>query len=202
MIWIVWVDGVVVIFQFVGNKAREQISKRVLQENRVRQRTFHTCVCVSGGKKCSFFQQFGVLCFLVTRVLRFALLPYYWRITKNRFSLEWNCHSNTVCSSSWSLVQVTKETYSKLIYTETKLKSVFKKYYYSSETITQLIVFRSRKEKKKRKNNWKHDIVIFKRTPNVRQDHGGMIEKEIQLFLCVNFLFVLANISFNIFIVP
>ena len=32
--------------------------------------------CIRGGKKCSFFGQFGVLCFLVTPVSRFALLPY------------------------------------------------------------------------------------------------------------------------------
>ena len=32
--------------------------------------------CVSGVKKCSFFGNFGVLCFLETPVLRFALLPY------------------------------------------------------------------------------------------------------------------------------
>ena len=36
-------------------------------------------VCVSGGKKCSFFGKFGVLCILVTSVLRFALLSYYRR---------------------------------------------------------------------------------------------------------------------------
>ena len=34
-------------------------------------------VCLSGGKKCSFFGKFGVLCFLETTVLKFALLPYY-----------------------------------------------------------------------------------------------------------------------------
>ena len=39
----------------------------------------HTCVCVSGGKKCLFFGNFGVFCFLETPVLRFALLPYYRR---------------------------------------------------------------------------------------------------------------------------
>ena len=33
----------------------------------------------NGGKKCSFFGKFGVLCFLVTSILRFALLPYYLR---------------------------------------------------------------------------------------------------------------------------
>ena len=37
---------------------------------------------VSGGEKCLFFGKFGVLCFLVTPVLRFALLPYYQRIIK------------------------------------------------------------------------------------------------------------------------
>ena len=39
-------------------------------------------MCVSGGKKCSFFGKFGVLCFLETPVLRFALLPYYRRIVQ------------------------------------------------------------------------------------------------------------------------
>ena len=38
--------------------------------------------CVSGGKKCSFFGKFGVLSFLVSFVLRFALWPYHTR---------WNC---------------------------------------------------------------------------------------------------------------
>ena len=33
-----------------------------------------------GGKKCSFFGKFDVLCFLETPVLRFALLPYYRRV--------------------------------------------------------------------------------------------------------------------------
>ena len=36
----------------------------------------HTWVCVSGGKKCLFFGKSGGFCFLVTPVLRFALLPY------------------------------------------------------------------------------------------------------------------------------
>ena len=30
-----------------------------------------------GGTKCSFFGKFGVVCSLITSVLRFALLPYY-----------------------------------------------------------------------------------------------------------------------------
>ena len=35
----------------------------------------HTYVCVSGCKKCSFFEKFSLLCFLETPILRFALLP-------------------------------------------------------------------------------------------------------------------------------
>ena len=35
----------------------------------------NTYVCVSEGKKCSFIGKFGMLCFLETPVLRFALLP-------------------------------------------------------------------------------------------------------------------------------
>ena len=34
-------------------------------------------VCVLGGKKCSFFGKFDLLCFLETPVLKFTLLPYY-----------------------------------------------------------------------------------------------------------------------------
>ena len=34
-------------------------------------------VCTSGSKKYSVFEKFGTLCFRVTLVLRFALLPYY-----------------------------------------------------------------------------------------------------------------------------
>ena len=39
-------------------------------------------VCISGEKKCSFFEKLGVLCFLVTPILRFALLPCYQQIFK------------------------------------------------------------------------------------------------------------------------
>ena len=40
----------------------------------------HTYLCVLEDKKCLLFKKFGVLCFLVTSVLRFSLLPYYRRI--------------------------------------------------------------------------------------------------------------------------
>ena len=42
--------------------------------------TVFTYVCASGSLKCSFFGKFGLLCFLETTVLRFALLPYYGQI--------------------------------------------------------------------------------------------------------------------------
>ena len=48
--------------------------------SRLRLFMFHRYVCVSGGKKCSFFGKFGVLGFFETPVLRFALLLYYWRV--------------------------------------------------------------------------------------------------------------------------
>ena len=44
----------------------------------------HTSVSISGDKKWLFFGKFGVLCFLVTPVLRFALWPY---CPRNSFSL-------------------------------------------------------------------------------------------------------------------
>ena len=69
------------------NKSKGQISKRVFQENKARQifekhehflpPDMRTYMCVSGGKKRSFFQKIGVLCFLERPALRFALLPYY-----------------------------------------------------------------------------------------------------------------------------
>ena len=71
----------------VGNKAKERILKRVLQENKARQifqkRTFltpckHTFVCVSRGKKCSFFGKFGVLffsCNTLFKIHPFDILP-------------------------------------------------------------------------------------------------------------------------------
>ena len=52
---------------------------------------------VSGGKKCSFFGNFGVLCFLETPVLRFALLPYYRR---------YQCDSIPICSINFQQLPV------------------------------------------------------------------------------------------------
>ena len=75
--------------QLVGNKAKGRIPKRGFQESEARQSfrknkhflllDTHTHVSVSGGKKCLFFRNFGVLSFLKTPVLRIGLLPYYQR---------------------------------------------------------------------------------------------------------------------------
>ena len=58
---------------------------------------------VSGGKKCLFFRNFGMLCFLETPVLRFALLPYYRTIQvlqNMRNEQSRNSFYNTVAKKS------------------------------------------------------------------------------------------------------
>ena len=77
----------------VGNKAKGRISKRVLKENKARQISektnisyplIRTGTCAyQGVRNVCFFGKFGVLCFLLTPVLRFALLPYYRRIVSD-----------------------------------------------------------------------------------------------------------------------
>ena len=57
----------------------------------------HRYVCVSRSKKCSFFGKFGLLCFLVTPVLRFALLPYCRRIAKRENRNTEKPQSFTLC---------------------------------------------------------------------------------------------------------
>ena len=75
-------------FHIAGNKAKGPISKQVFQENKARQifrktdisyplKRTRTYVCKSGGKKCTFFGKFDMICFLETSVLIFALLPCY-----------------------------------------------------------------------------------------------------------------------------
>ena len=81
------------VYQFVGNKTKRRILKRVFQENKARQlfrKTNISYVYVSGGKKRSFFAKFGVLCFLETHVLRFAFLPYHQRIISKLLVILFN----------------------------------------------------------------------------------------------------------------
>ena len=66
----------------VVNKPKSRISKHVFQENKARQifqkTNTHTCT-YQGVRNVRFFWKFGVLYFLETIVLRFALLSYYQR---------------------------------------------------------------------------------------------------------------------------
>ena len=63
-------------FHTVGNKAKGESQKACYKKKKARKITY---VCVSGGRKCSFFRKFGMLFFLETHALRFGLLLYYRR---------------------------------------------------------------------------------------------------------------------------
>ena len=56
-----------------------QILYVVLRAGSIEKFSENMYVYVSGGKKCSFFGKFRVLCFLETPVSRFAFLPYSQR---------------------------------------------------------------------------------------------------------------------------
>ena len=71
------VDEVLRHRHFVGNKAKGQIKTGVARK----QCQFFQKTKMSVVKNVRFFEKFGVLCFLVTPVLRFVLLPYYQRVT-------------------------------------------------------------------------------------------------------------------------
>ena len=54
-------------------KKKKQSAQKFLKNRIFLTPEYAHVVRVSGGKKCSFFWKFGVLCFIVTYVLRFAL---------------------------------------------------------------------------------------------------------------------------------
>ena len=95
---------------FVDNKAKRanlktDVSRKQSSSNFPKNRHF---LCISGGKKCSFFGKLGVRCFLETPVLRFALLPDYRRITDQA-----RAHPNSkiqLDSSLW-LIRTFKENW-------------------------------------------------------------------------------------------
>ena len=66
--------------QFADNEAKVWISKLVLHKNKARQIFRKTNISYPLICTRTFFGKFGVLCFLVTPVLRFTLLPYCRRI--------------------------------------------------------------------------------------------------------------------------
>ena len=67
---------------------RKQITPNLPKNEHFLPSVTYTYVSVSGGNKWSFFGTFGMLCCLVTPVLRFALLPYYRRIHCLKVSTE------------------------------------------------------------------------------------------------------------------
>ena len=48
-----------------------------------------TYLCLSGGKKCSFFEKYSVICLFETPVLKFAFLVYYRRYVQLNLG-KWN----------------------------------------------------------------------------------------------------------------
>ena len=77
-----------ILAQFVGNKPKGRISKRVFQDNKLLQIFRKTNT--SYPKKCSFFQKFGVLCLLKHPFSDSTLLSYYQRTDEvhNKFMTE------------------------------------------------------------------------------------------------------------------
>ena len=96
--------------QIVGNNAKRWISKRRLQaRNFSKIEHFlppdtHTCACASEGQKCPFFGKFGVLCFLVSSVLRFALFSYYRR--NNFFEIFWGYKMGTLGRNKLNILPI------------------------------------------------------------------------------------------------
>ena len=66
-------------FEFVGNRAKGRISKRVFQENKAHQIFLKTNISYP-LLPLPLFGKFGVVYFLEATVLRLALLPYYGRV--------------------------------------------------------------------------------------------------------------------------
>ena len=116
-----------ITIQFVDNKAKGRISKRVFQGNKARQifrknnyvspldRNTRTCKN-QGVRKYSFFGKFGVLCFLVIPVLRFVLLPYYQQILTFfwYFPISYDLNSTLFgksCDNSYSMFVITDIKY-------------------------------------------------------------------------------------------
>ena len=69
---------------FVGNKVKGLISKRVLKENKAHQIFRKTNISYSLIHTRAFFGKYGVLCFIIIPVLRFALLHYYRQLLYSR----------------------------------------------------------------------------------------------------------------------
>ena len=86
----------------VGNKAKGRISRRVLQENKAHQIFRKTKIsyplCLSGGKKCSFFENLACFVFLKHpfRDSPFCLITGAFCLPKTKM-----CSRGRPCQSSW-----------------------------------------------------------------------------------------------------
>ena len=84
-----------------------------------------------GGKKCSFFGKFDLLCFPETPVSKFAILPYYWRIMAEKdrciynknYGLRLSPWNDVKKTNLWDERVVFHELLSWHIWTEMKLCS-------------------------------------------------------------------------------
>ena len=73
-------ESCIIWIRYTLSTTRKQSSPNFLKNEHFLPPDTYTCVCVLGGKKCSFFGKLGVLCFFVTPVLRFTLLAYCQRL--------------------------------------------------------------------------------------------------------------------------
>ena len=84
-----------------------------------------TYLCVSRGKKCSFFGKFDMLCFLGRHILRLALFPYYRRDSLClRCREQYESHPHFVSHRKPS--KSTLDYISELIYLNYTFKTLFK----------------------------------------------------------------------------
>ena len=72
--WLVVIWGTFVVFLGSQRRIPDVVNSLVIRQKGEGKTGV---VCITGGKKCSFFGRFGLLCVLETPVLRFAFLPYY-----------------------------------------------------------------------------------------------------------------------------
>ena len=99
----------------------------------------YTYMCVSGGKKCSFFGKFGLLCFLETPVLRFALLSIAVKLSGNFYELY--CYvSNCICNDQFLANFEMLPTFS-FLWNMSNINIVFSRIYILKTTKTAIRIY-------------------------------------------------------------
>ena len=108
------------MLEYASNKAKGLISKRVWQENKARQivRKTNTHVCVSWGKKCSFFGKIWralFSCNIHFEIRLFAFLSTNTgkkRVRENRYSDRFYTANETASICSKSIITGRRKIYS------------------------------------------------------------------------------------------